>query len=159
MSLTEAMRRSKLAIDAHAGSLTDRLAGGAVDPEIFISYSQADHAVAEALDRDLREDGYTTWWAATLVGGDASHMAITDALEAARAVIVLWTGVSIRSVWVRGEAERARVRDKLIPVRVLPLDYADIPPPFNTIFTIDCGRQDAVRSALERLGVRQRPSA
>jgi TolB-like protein len=48
-------------------------------------------------------------------------------LDAARAVIVLWSAQSLGSEWVRDEAEQAREQNKLIPVRLgelqIPLGF------------------------------------
>lgn len=153
MSLTEAMKRGIRKFDAATEPVASRRQYLEGTPDIFISYATGDHALAESLDRDLRDDGYATWWAANLIAGDASHIAITTALDRASAVIAIWTPLSIRSAWVRGEAERARVRDKLVPVCARTLRFEDVPPPFNTIHTLDLSDRVALRAALDRLGL------
>jgi hypothetical protein len=156
MSLTDAMTKiAALAIPADGSD--------AVPPprptrnaDIFISYASADRALAETLESTLAADGYGTWWAGHLLAGEAQHRSIIAALEKARAVIVVWTAVSIGSDWVYSEAEYARGRAKLVPLRAEGLSHAAIPPPFNTCFTLDFGDQAGLRAALDRLGVRPR---
>jgi TIR domain len=57
--------------------------------DIFISYSRADRALAEALSNDLKARGYRVWWDADLVGSDDFYEAILQAMNDAKAAIVI----------------------------------------------------------------------
>ena len=69
-------------------------------PQIFLSYSKKDRAMAEGLARFLADCGYEVWWDYKLVGGQHFRDEIDQQLDSARAVVVLWTPQSIRSDWV-----------------------------------------------------------
>ena len=149
MSLTDAMRKSRLMTPAP----------DYVGADIFISYSHPDLNLAAAQDRDLRGEGYRTWWAAHLVGGDTLHTAIIAAIDSVRAVVVIWTPASTLSQWVYSEALRAHSQNKLVPVRTHDLAVVQIPPPFSTLLTLDFDDRSGLASALGRLGVRPRRAA
>ena len=50
-------------------------------PDVFISYSKTDRAIAEALADDLRDRGVEVWWDYQLYAGDDFHDAILAALD------------------------------------------------------------------------------
>ncbi len=77
--------------------------------------------------------------------------AITEAIDAANAVVVLWSAASVRSAWVEAEATRAFEQGKLVPLRFSNLHPNDIPPPFNTLHTLLLDDQAGLIQALERL--------
>jgi hypothetical protein len=116
--------------------------------DVFISYSKADHALALTLSTFLESEGWTVWWVKSL--GDADHYRdeITKQLDAARAVITIWTPNSIKSGWVRAETERAKAEGKLIPVKTPELTYADIPLPFGEMHTENIASTDLIRAAI-----------
>ena len=93
---------------------------------LFLSYAHADEVPARRLAAALEQAGYTVWWDAMIEGGTAYAKSIAAALEAADAVIVLWSAASVESDWVRDEAAQARDRHRLIP---LSLDRT--PPPLG----------------------------
>ena len=68
-----------------------------------------------ASQRRSTQAGYTVWWDAMIEGGAAYAKSIGSALEAADAVIVMWSAASVESDWVRDEAAQARDRHRLIP--------------------------------------------
>ena len=63
-----------------------------------------------------------------------AHRAYADEIEAqldaARAVVVIWSADAIRSEWVRSEADRARKDRKLVQLSV---DGSRLPMPFDQI--------------------------
>jgi hypothetical protein len=93
--------------------------------KVFISYSQADQAIAKDLVSLLAAAGVRAWDAESeLTPGDNWAMRIGQALEESDAMIVLLSPDSVKSEWVRREIEYAlsspNYRDRLIPVIVRP---------------------------------------
>jgi TolB-like protein len=112
--------------------------------KLFLSYSRDDMDVATKLARALERTGHEVWWDALIEGGARYSKSIGEALEAADAVIVLWSSRSVESDWVRDEAAQGRERHRLVP---LSLDGAIPPLGFRQIQTLDLshwhGRVDA----------------
>jgi TolB-like protein len=106
-------------------------------PTIFLSYAHADKTRAQRLAAALEEAGYTVWWDALIEGGSRFASSIDEALDAADAVIVLWSKNSIESDWVRDEATQARDRNRLVPVS---LDNCRAPMGFRQYQMIDMTR-------------------
>ena len=103
-------------------------------PTIFLSYAHADAKRAQQLASALSERGYTVWWDALIEGGAQFAKSIRAALEAADAVVVLWSRASIDSDWVADEAAQGRDRKRLVP---LSLDGSQPPLGFRQYQTID----------------------
>jgi len=61
------------------------------NPDIFISYSKADHALALKLSAFLEAEGWTVWWDKSLAAADLYRDEIMEQLAAARAVITIWS--------------------------------------------------------------------
>lgn len=117
-------------------------------PDIFISYSKADRALALELSLFLEAAGWSVWWDKSLAAGETYRDEIMKQLAAARAVITIWTENSVRSDWVRAEAGRAKTDSKLIPVKVPSLNYADIPLPFGEMHTENITDTPLIRAAV-----------
>jgi TolB-like protein/Tfp pilus assembly protein PilF len=117
---------------------------GSGQPTIFVSYAHGDHARAQRLAAALKQCGYDVWWDALIEGGTRYARSISEALEAADVVIVLWSKQSIESDWVRDEAAQGRDRHRLVP---LSLDGSHPPLGFRQYQMIDLshwrGRADA----------------
>jgi hypothetical protein len=113
-------------------------------PTIFLSYAHADAKRAQQLAAALSARGYTVWWDALIEGGAQFAKSIRQALEAADAVVVLWSESSIESDWVCDEAAQGRDRRRLVP---LSLDGTLPPLGFRQYQTIDLsgwrGKADA----------------
>ena len=118
--------------------------------DIFISYSQEDRDSVRLLASLLEASRYTVWWDETLESGDDFSEAILTELEAARAVIVLWTGTSVRSTFVYAEAQAANHAGKLVPVKAGNVAYEQIRPPFNALHTVSLNDHEAILDAIER---------
>lgn len=95
---------------------------------LFLSYARADRATADMLAGLLEKAGHTVWWDALIEGGAQFSRSIREALDAADAVIVLWSKNSIDSDWVRDEAAQGRDRRRLVP---LSLDGSKAPLGFR----------------------------
>ena len=74
------------------------------------------------------------WWDSEISPGQEFDHQITAELNAAAAVVVVWTPTSVVSRWVRGEARVAADRNVLVPVR---FDSADLPIDVRAIHTTD----------------------
>lgn len=104
--------------------------------QIFLSYDHEDRALADPLVRALEKAGHTVWFDRQIHGGAQYSRKIEQELDAADAVIVLWTERSLDSAWVRDEAAEARDRNKLVPLSV-----GGVSPPmgFRQFQTISLG--------------------
>ncbi|MEO8175254.1 MAG: TIR domain-containing protein [Sphingomicrobium sp.] len=115
-----------------------------LQPTIFLSYAHYDRVKAQRLAGALDRAGYTVWWDGLIEGGAQFDKSIRDALEAADAVVVLWSKHSVESDWVRDEAAQGRDRRRLVP---LSLDGSAPPLGFRQYQMIDVsgwrGKADA----------------
>jgi len=68
-----------------------------------------------------------------MVAGDKIHDVVDEQIEKAKAVIVLWSPFSVKSDWVRGEAQTAHELAKLVPIKIaeckVPINYRGIHTP------------------------------
>lgn len=86
--------------------------------DIFISYSREDRPRVEPLTAALVSAGYSVWWDKDLAGG-SRYLDKTEAeLNAAKAVLVVWTKTSIASHWVADEAGAGRDSGRLVPISI-----------------------------------------
>ncbi|MEO0465488.1 MAG: TIR domain-containing protein [Pseudomonadota bacterium] len=97
--------------------------------DIFISYKREDQEemgrvrpIAEA----LTAEGYDVFYDVHVPPGSSWETVLQSKINAARAVIVLWSQHSVASDWVKEEAEMAKHAGKLIPVFLDPVS-----PPFG----------------------------
>jgi hypothetical protein len=101
--------------------------------DVFLSYAHQDIKRAEGLAGLLEDAGLTVWWDRRMVAGDKIHDVIDKQIEKAKAVIVLWSPISVKSDWVRGEAQTAHELGKLVPIKIakcqLPINYRGIHTP------------------------------
>ncbi|MGF1560979.1 MAG: TIR domain-containing protein [Geminicoccaceae bacterium] len=118
--------------------------------DVFISYKREDRARAAALAEALARRGMDVWWDIDLLPGVQFADEIQAVIKRARVAIVLWSALSVRSAYVRAEADLARRREILVPAR---LDDAELPIPFNLLHTEDLRgwSGDAADPGLSRL--------
>src|SRR6185436_15878190 len=102
--------------------------------DLFLSYARENRGFAADLAGELQRRGWTLWWDRHLRAGDSFALEIQARLRAAKAVLVLWSKVSVVSVWVNNEARDAMRRHVLIPVRI---EAVDLPVEFNGLHTVD----------------------
>ena len=102
--------------------------------DVFISYSREDEGAARRVAKALQAAGLDVWWDADLPAHRAYSEVIERNLEAAKAVVVLWSPTAAKSQWVRAEADFARNAGKLVQST---LDGALPPMPFNQIQCAD----------------------
>ncbi len=102
--------------------------------DIFISYKREERASASELATALAEEGWSVWWDLELVGGERFDDKIEEELNAAGAVVVLWSLRSVVSDFVKDEATRALKLETLVPARI---ELVDPPLRFDRLDTID----------------------
>jgi formylglycine-generating enzyme required for sulfatase activity len=129
------------------------LEGGISMADIFISYSKQEPEPTRKLAAELEGRGYTVWWDTSLLAGDDFRRIIVKELNAAKAVIVIWTPASVHSNFVIEEAQRGQTARKLIPLRVPAVEIDDIPLGFGTLHTVMVDDVEHVVNALAALGV------
>jgi hypothetical protein len=96
-------------------------------PDIFLSYSTKDKALANALVNDLRKNGISVWYDADeiLVGHDIVDK-VYDGIRNSKYLAILLTPNSINSKWVKQELNYAKVLQiEESQVTILPLLYRD----------------------------------
>ena len=71
---------------------------------IFISYARADRPRVAPLAAALTARGFDVWWDALIEGGAGFAKMIEAKLDAADAVIVVWSATSVESDWEIGRA-------------------------------------------------------
>ena len=118
---------------------------------VFISYSRGDTKAAEALAKHFQAEGYTVWWDYNIDAGQNFRTTILEALQAAQAVIVIWSKDAIASHWVMEEALLARDTSKLVAVHVPELSKTDIPFGFRQIHADNIEDRSRIQRSLDRL--------
>ncbi len=123
--------------------------------DVFVSYARSDKALVAPLVAAIEAKGWSVWWDPAIAPGQEFDGRIDAELDAAGAVLVVWTPTSVTSRWVRGEAREAAERGILVPVR---FEGARLPIDVRAIHTTDLdgwgGNPDspACRELLSALG-------
>jgi TolB-like protein/tetratricopeptide (TPR) repeat protein len=104
---------------------------------VFVSYARADEKAAKAIIRIIERAGYGVWWDGLIPGGERFSARISDALEGARAIAVLWSAHSMQSNWVQDEAAFARDHHRLVPISI---DGTEPPLGFRQLQCIDISK-------------------
>ena len=102
--------------------------------DVFISYARPSEVEAHRIAELLRDAGFSVWRDDELPAHRAYSDVIEERLKSAKAVVVLWSGESAKSHWVRAEADTAREAGTLVQAT---LDGALPPMPFNQIQCAD----------------------
>jgi len=104
--------------------------------DVFISYKREDKARVEPIVEGLRRSGLSVWWDRDISGGQVWRQSISEHLEAARCVVVVWSETSVGPLgeFVHDEAGRAKARGVLVPVRI---DRITEPIGFGEIQSLD----------------------
>jgi adenylate cyclase len=102
--------------------------------DVFVSYARSDRARVAPLVGAIIAKGWTVWWDPEITPGQEFDDKIDAEIDAAKAVMVVWTPTSVASRWVRGEAREAADSGKLVPVR---FDNARLPMDVRAIHTTD----------------------
>ena len=93
--------------------------------DLFVSYAREDHDVVSRIVSRLQTVGRSVWWDREIPYGHTWDSYIGARLASAQIVIVIWTTRSVKSKWVRAEANLADRRGALLPV---VLDNVTPPP-------------------------------
>ncbi len=109
--------------------------------DIFISYARSTEAEAKRIAEALRSLGYGVWRDDELPAHRAYAEVIEERLQAAKAVVVVWSAEAVKSQWVFSEANRAREDGKLVQLNI---DGARLPMPFDSIQCADLAAWDGV---------------
>src|SRR5690348_11864156 len=102
--------------------------------DVFVSYARGDKARVAPLVAAIEAKGWSVWWDPEITPGQEFDDQIDAEIDAARAVLVVWTPASVVSRWVRGEAREAAERGILVPVR---FEQARLPMDVRAIHTTD----------------------
>ncbi len=98
--------------------------------DIFISYSRADRERVDHIAKGLEAEGYSVWWDRDIRAGEEFDNVIDKAIKQSKAIVVVWSDTSIRSNWVKEEAEDGVMANTLVPVMI---DFVTIPRGFRRI--------------------------
>ncbi|MBU6421080.1 MAG: TIR domain-containing protein [Gammaproteobacteria bacterium] len=102
--------------------------------DVFVSYARSDKSRVAPLVAALEAKGWSVWWDPEINPGQEFDDQIDAEINAAKAVLVVWTPTSVVSRWVRGEAREAAERGILVPVR---FEQAKLPMDVRAIHTTD----------------------
>jgi hypothetical protein len=98
--------------------------------DIFLSYKREDQEIAREVAADLEAEDFSVFFDLHIEVGDSWDSTIERELNAASAVVVLWSPNSRESKWVRREARAALDRAVLCPAAVvkctIPLEFSDV---------------------------------
>lgn len=116
--------------------------------DVFVSYARGDKLRVAPLVAAIEAKGWSVWWDPEIIAGQEFDDQIEAEIDAARAVLVVWTPLSVVSRWVRGEAREAAERNILVPVR---FEQARLPMDVRVIHTTDLDGWD-VDGAMSQAG-------
>lgn len=128
------------------------------EPYVFVSYARADRKQAQAIIKCIERSGFRVWWDGLIPGGERFSTRISEALEGAGGIVVLWSAHSVESNWVQDEAGWGRDHHRLVPIS---LDGTPPPLGFRQLQCVDLSKgartsnpemQRALRAIGEMLG-------
>jgi adenylate cyclase len=102
--------------------------------DVFISYARETATAAKAIADAVRRHGYAVWLDDQILAHREYADVISERIDAASAVLVVWSEPAVRSQWVRSEANRGRENGTLVQLRI---DDARLPMPFDQIQCVE----------------------
>ncbi len=122
---------------------------------IFISYSHSkiDEPLVIKLREWLDSHRYEYWWDDQLDSEVSYYKALTEKVNGASCVIVIWTSNSVQSDFVLDEAGRARKAGRLVPIAAKTFDVAEILVGFGSFHVIRFDQMDKLAGRLSKLGI------
>lgn len=151
-----AVRRAELEGGEGGPGVRTRPAGPGVAGEaapVFVSYARSDMGLVARLVEDLRVHTVAATWDQDLSGGIDFQCAIRDAIDAAPAVIVVWSAASAESLYVGDEARRALGQRKLVTTHVDGFDFKDLPLGFGRLNAIPVNDRARLARSLGAYGI------
>ncbi len=98
--------------------------------DIFLSYSSSEKERVSPIVQQFEQQGWTVWWDRKIPPGKTFDEVIEEALNAAKCVVVVWSAESVKSNWIKTEADEGVRRGILIPILI---DDVMIPFEFRRI--------------------------
>src|SRR5208337_5208316 len=138
---------------ARAWARTRASGAGCALADIFISYAQKAPEPTQSLAAELAALKYSVWFDQRLLPVDTFIEVINHELDAAKAVITIWSPPALESRWVKAEASRAAQRKKLINVHTPDVSPGNLPVPFNIEHVEPIAHRAKIFEALAKLGV------
>ena len=105
--------------------------------DVFISYARSTAEQAASIAAALASQGYAVWRDNEILANRAFADEIEERLAQSKSVVVVWSAEAVKSQWVRSEADRARLDNKLVQIT---LDGARLPMPFDQIECADLSK-------------------
>lgn len=94
---------------------------------IFISYSSLHRDLTPQLSDRLVAEGYAVWWDHALEAWGEYEPQIREALDAASAVVVIWSAGAANSRFVKAEVENALQLGKLVNLHAPNFQLSGVP--------------------------------
>jgi hypothetical protein len=88
--------------------------------DVFISYKHEERGRCAQVAEKLRALGLDVWFDARLESGASFDAEIEQTIYAAKAVLVLWSPLAVKSMWVRNEATIGQRRNVLVSAELAP---------------------------------------
>jgi hypothetical protein len=102
--------------------------------DVFIGYATEDSLRATEVAEALVGSGVLLWLEPGFQARSLVAAEIKNQLSCAKCVLILWSHHSVRSMWVRDQANAGRERGALLPVLIEPLDARrEVPTEFRDI--------------------------
>lgn len=102
--------------------------------DVFIAYSRLDHDRVKPIADRLVSLGYTVWWDKHERADQMFADEVARELDAAHAVLTVWSHSARDSTWVYAESSRALDAKKLVQMKV---DNIQLPLPFDAVRAAD----------------------
>lgn len=102
--------------------------------DIFLAYSRSNSKKADKFKSALEDQGYSVFVDIDTPTGERWREHIERQLRECKIVIVLWSKTSVKSDFVKEEADVAKQYNKLYPVMITK---CDIPYGFRSIQTLN----------------------
>ena len=98
--------------------------------DIFLSYANRDADRIKPLVEVLEQQDWSVWWDYKIRVGKKFDQVIEEEIALAKCIVVVWSKESVKSDWVKGEADEGKRRQILAPALI---DNVNIPLEFRRI--------------------------
>ncbi len=107
--------------------------------DIFLSYSGIDRKKIIPLIKAFESKGWAVWWDQEIPTGRTFDEYIEEILGLSKVVVVVWSKYSVKSRWVRTEANEGLKREVLFPLKI---EAVEPPIAFRLVQTADFSNWD-----------------